>query len=610
MSSQPPIASPRAVFVGRVIDLVGQAMLPAGLGALLGFYAADQGLRLLPTMLEATLAWTLLALALIAAGRLLRGRLVRATPEGVKLRKRVVAVLVLMALALGARLGVHYAQQPSPLTQIEAADFDVAFAQDAESYRVQTQGMERLLAELERQGVPAAGKERVLSADEERLLLDSWKALLDYAVALDAIRVFWEDWYRFDPSRVQRSYHLRSYLLTYAAELSLYEKAARFCKPVLENPNAKKFLDNPHPEQGLPANSFSHFRQEFLGSRDQARVLAGQQYLGVLEKLFRGRSEAAALGTGWLWKACEQHLGVIGAVAPIDRAELTVRADSQVLKRSLRRVWFPVQKETAEMMGDIRVRRIGWYLIPHEQQEQADALLQPGDIMISRKNWYMSNVGLPGFWPHAILYLGDTQKLAAYFDEDPGVRAWLIEETGQEQSFSQYLERRFPTAWLRYRLGVDGDPARVIEAVGEGVLLNSLNHVAGDYLSAMRPRLDKRAKAQAIAEAFSHWGKPYDFDFDFATDHAVVCTELVWRAYRPEEGKQGLDLALHRVAGRMTLPANLIVGLYAEQSASEERLLDFVFFIDANEHERRTFFSDETAFKASWRRTKWDFAQQ
>jgi hypothetical protein len=606
----PPLSDrPRAVRTGRALDLIGQAMLPTGLGALAGFYAADQGMRLLPDLLELTLAWTLAALALIALGKLLRGRLFTPTPEGMRLRKRVVAVLVLMALALGARLGVHYLKEPAPLTELSPAAFEQAFAQDAAALRESERGLERLLQALERAGVPAPGDDVALSADDEALLLDTWQALLDYSVALDATRVFWEDWYRFDPSRVERAQHLRAFLLCALAEATLYEKAARFTAPVLKNPSAKKFLDEAHPAAGLPEGSFSHLRQEVLGTRDQAMILAGERYLAVLEKGLGGRREARELGVEDLWRELEHRHAVIEAVAPIDRAALTVRADAQPLKRSVRRVWFPVQKETADWMGDVRVRRVGWYLIPEEQQAEAAAKMQPGDIMLTRKNWYLSNLGLPGFWPHALLFLGAPDELTAYFD-DPDVLEWIEVYTGQRMTFPQLLEQQFPEAWLRYRLDEDGHPHRIIEAVGEGVLFSTMSHASGDYMAAVRPRLDKVAKAQAILEAFSYWGRPYDFDFDFATDHAVVCTELVWRAYRPAEGKQGLEFPLTRVAGRVTLPANVLAQYFAQSLASPEPAYDFVLFIDAKEKEQTTFFADQAAFEGTWQRTKWDVAQR
>jgi hypothetical protein len=603
----PPIRDPRAVRAGRALDFLGQVIFPLMLGALGGFYAADQGVPLLPTMMRGTLSASILALLLIAVGRWLRGRAFVETPQGAKVRKRVVLALVLATMALGLRLAVYATERPSELTVMDPGDFEAAFEIDAANYREHDEGMEHLLSRLEARG--SLGGD-VLSEEEERLLLDTWESLYSYAIAMDQIRMFYEDYWRFDPSRVQRSYHLRSFLLTFAAELSLYEKATRFSRIVLENPNAKKFLDVPRPERNLPEASFSRFRQELLGSRDQARVIAGSHYLDFLASAVGGRNEAMSLGVSWLWRDVESHIQTIEATGSLEQATLTVRADTQLLKRQVRRVWYPIQKEAAEVLGDTRVRRIGWYLITEEQQAEMDPYLQPGDILMSRKNWYLSNVGLPGFWPHALIYLGDPAKLSAAMDSDPEVVAWIEAQTGQKLTFIQYLQTIAPSPALLYQLGHDGETWRVIEAISEGVVLNTMNHAAGDYLVALRPRLSMLARAQAIAYAFTQIDKPYDFDFDFATDHALVCTELVWRAYRPDEGKEGLNIPLIEVAGRKTLPANTLAEFYAEHADDPDRQLDFVYFLDAVEGERKAVVSDEAAFRASADRVKWDIAQK
>jgi hypothetical protein len=227
--------------------------------------------------------------------------------------------------------------------------------------------------------------------------------------------------------------------------------------------------------------------------------------------------------------------------------------------------------------------------------------------MLSRKNWYVSNVGLPGFWPHALLYVGAPDKLAAYFD-DPEVRAWVERTTGRVESLPDMLAHTHPSAWLRYQSGDGEGSYRVIEAISEGVSLNTLAHASGDYLAVMRPRLSKLAKAQAIVAAFGHLDKPYDYDFDFATDHALVCTELVWRSYRAGPGKDGLEIPLVDMAGRKTLPANQIAALFAAERGRADAQLEFVYFLDAIEHEHAAFVAGEDAFAASHARVKWDIA--
>ncbi len=591
--------------VGRTLDRLGLLGLPLTLGAALGFWASDQGVPLLPTMLEVLSGVCLLSVVLVGVGRWLGGRVQVDTPQGRRLRKRVVALLVIGAIAGAVRVAVYEAERPSPLTRLSPEAFSAAFSLDAQRYLDHDAAMEQVLQRIEaRPWVQDAGG-GPLSTEEEQLLLDAWASLWAATVELDGLRVWWEDWYRIDPARSSRDRHLQAFLLTFAAELSLHEKAARMSALVQDHREARKLLEAPRPELGLPRTSYSIYRQELLGSRDQARVLAGERYLDVLRLGVQGRAEARKLGIGWLWDAVEAHLATIEARTPIDRATLLVRADSQVLRRSLRRAWYPAQKGVAEAMGDTRTRRIGWYLVDEALQAQVVATAQPGDVLLARKNWYLSNVGLPGFWPHAILFLGSPDQLADWADTDE-IRAWA--ETQGAPSLPALLEQRDPVAWRQYLRPVDGETPVVLEAVSEGVTFNPISHAAGDYLAVLRPRLDRLARAQAVAEAFGHVGKPYDFDFDFATDSTLVCTELVWRSYRPGPGKAGMVWPLVTLAGRPTMPANEVARLYAEEHGRPDATFDFVMFVDASEKEQRAFLSDEAAFRESHARSRWDVA--
>jgi uncharacterized protein YycO len=73
----------------------------------------------------------------------------------------------------------------------------------------------------------------------------------------------------------------------------------------------------------------------------------------------------------------------------------------------------------------------------------------------------------------------------------------------------------------------------VIEAMSEGVLFTSLEHAVGeaDAVAVLRPRLTDAQRREAIARAFSHHAKPYDFEFDFFSTDRLVCSEVCYRAY-------------------------------------------------------------------------------
>jgi len=151
--------------------------------------------------------------------------------------------------------------------------------------------------------------------------------------------------------------------------------------------------------------------------------------------------------------------------------------------------------------------------------------LQPGDVFITRHDDAMSNLFLPGFWPHGAFYIGggsDREALGVGFASD-GV-------TNTEQ-----------------------DGVVVLEAKKDGVLLRDLHDtLAIDSFVVLRPKLSSDDITSAINRGLSHAGKLYDFVFDFSVSHRLVCTEVIYRAYHGV-GPIRFDLSLK--AGRYCLSA-------------------------------------------------------
>jgi len=591
--------------LGRALYYLGLLSLPLACGAALGFYAADRGLPWLPHMLEIILGILVFGLLAVPAGYLLGGRAFKQDAGKRKLRTRVAVCLVLAVLGLLGRLAVHWLERPSPLTELSVNDFNRACEIDTRRYFEYDRGLEHAVRYLEsRRDMFPPGGGAVLTPGQEEALLETWSTVHNYAFSLDQIRIFYEDYYRFDPSRAGRSRHLRSFLLTFASELSLFEKSSRLVDLIGRNRSAVKFLDAPHPEGHLAGGSFSRFRQELGGQRDLARVLAGEQYLKLLDKALGARAESLEYGCAPLWKHAEKHLAAVHLRSAASLGTGSARADLSILRGVLRRTWFPAQSRIAEFMGDARVRRIGVYLITRQQLEDMRRHLQPGDLMLCRKNWYLSNVGLPGFWPHAALYIGTPGAFDAYFD-DKEVREHVRDISGRDMTLGQYIRDRWPAAAAVHLSTDQGQPHEVIEAISEGVVVNTLAHASGDYLAVMRPKLGKLAKAKAMIEAFSHVGKPYDFDFDFATEHALVCTEVVWRSYRPAKDKPGLTYKLVDVVGRKTLPANEIARTFSEEHGKPGAQMEFVYYLAGREKQRKAVIAEESEFLETYKLTKW-----
>ena len=219
------------------------------------------------------------------------------------------------------------------------------------------------------------------------------------------------------------------------------------------------------------------------------------------------------------------------------------------------KAWYRIV-ETVAMAVRRRTKDIPYAVPTSGLVEQLKGKLLPGDIIITRKNWVMSNMFLPGFFKHGILYVGSFEDVATrHLWEDPEVA-----RNGD----------------LHCTPCDDGHERRIIEAIGEGVSLRSLEAgCQADYVAVFRPRLKDQDIEIALKRAFSQLGKPYDFAFSFATEDKLVCTELVYRCYRDL-----LNFKLEKIKGSERLPANAIIKKWRDERGTAEQELDLVAFID------------------------------
>jgi hypothetical protein len=168
--------------------------------------------------------------------------------------------------------------------------------------------------------------------------------------------------------------------------------------------------------------------------------------------------------------------------------------------------------------------------VDDELLRELDAILQPGDVLITRHDHAVTNYFLPGYWPHAALYVGseaDRHRLGVGLDEARAAR------------------------W-------SGD-RRTLEALKDGVLFRPLEEtLAVDAVAVIRPQLGQEELAHALARAAEHEGKLYNFDFDFFRSDRLVCTEVVYRAF---DDLGSIRIPLHERSGRPTLSAEDLLDL-------------------------------------------------
>jgi len=401
-----------------------------------------------------------------------------------------------------------------------------------------------------------------------------------------------------------------AFLLTYAAYLAKFSNGLRFIHKTIDNDLYEKKLDDPNPDYGISAGMYARLKWNTIHVLDVSNIVAGYQYYKLLNLTYKKQGLMAADNSSWIFGYIDSTYEYVKKEIESEGAQFFLANGLDIVKEKTFSAWFPVQTSVSEWMGDTKVKRLNRSLITQKQILDMKQHLKPGDIIVERRNWFISNIGLPGFWPHAELYVGTLDDMKLFFSDPPVTKYY--QGRGEYKDFIDYLNSKYPGKMKEYiKTAADGFPHQVIEAVSEGVRFSSLQEAtSADYIGVLRPRLTKLDIAKAVDEAFGYLGRPYDFNFDFLTDSSIVCSELIYKVYQDGPGKRGLGLKLRNIAGRKAMPPNDIVQKFDKEFDTAEKELDFVYFLDGSEGKNKAMVEGPQDFRISYKRPKWDIAQK
>jgi hypothetical protein len=320
---------------------------------------------------------------------------------------------------------------------------------------------------------------------------------------------------------------LRYFLIGYAALCLLIRIDKLMLFQVADHSIIQRKLNEPFPEYRIPRKQYTRI---FSAIVDQKNVLAIRNAIKFAN---RHRNDLQALRD-------DADVGfIVGQLAELE-SSLEPGAGSHLKKAwryvshkwrrrgvvSARNIMAAVMEgvgRTASEIADLKNKAVNDSI-----RESIGAFLQPGDVIITKHAKALTNLFIPGFWPHAALYVGTREQ----------IRGRGIEmEAGVDQLWQ--------------------DDICVLEARKDGVRLRPLTDTLSvDRFVVLRPNVNSAIVAQAISRALLHQGKMYNFDFDFFNSDRIVCTELIYRAY---DGLGSLSFPLSERAGRKTLSAEDLI---------------------------------------------------
>ncbi len=339
----------------------------------------------------------------------------------------------------------------------------------------------------------------------------------------------------------------QAFLIGFAAALLLVD-AARFLRETVESrPLVKRKLNEPIPAFGVPGDVYNMVQKSLLSSYHGWHLYHAVKYFSRHEDDFKaGTTNEQRQALLAVIDRLRHRLDV--PLRQFAQAKLKTRGKrwgGHVKRRLFGRAMYGLQKLMGTLMAEKYLRLGHQPSLPPAIADELQAILEPGDVLACRKEYALTNYFLPGYWPHVALYLGP---------------AGTMEE----------LATTMPTAARpRFPAFVNDDPhaGLVIESMRDGVQVRPLDSPFGsDSIAVIRPRLANPDVVLGLTRSLNHFGKPYDFGFDFRRSDRLVCTEVVYRAF---DGVGPMHMPLVQRLGRPTLSGNDLICMALSRQSFE-----------------------------------------
>lgn len=332
---------------------------------------------------------------------------------------------------------------------------------------------------------------------------------------------------------------LPAFTVAFAAACLLLRQARGLAGLAAGQPLLARKLDEASSGHGLPRKTFARM---FRATTDPVRLL---QFRRAADFYDKHRSEIAQLASDPELSPVLRLLG--------DEEEWIERRRRDILRRRLGYGWFTFLRShrsawkksvfgffesSGRAVAELKQPGIKPIGAPKRVSDSHRAkilrLARPGDIFLTRHDDALSNLFLPGFWPHAAFFIGTESQRAE-------------------------LGLQLPAGLARRAR----DPVVFLEAKKDGVRFRPVEDTLEvDAFVVLRPPLAGAELAAVLERGMRHEGKLFDFSFDFRNSDRLACTEVIYRAYH---GAGDLAFSLVETGGRHCLPAEELIGQALEQ---------------------------------------------
>ena len=351
--------------------------------------------------------------------------------------------------------------------------------------------------------------------DEDERLREVYAQYLEVRTALRAAVARMEPWVDMG-QQLDRKDQLRVFILGFTAACFLIRSGLFMIGMAEGRRVVRRKLDEAEPRYRIPRKSFTEVYRLQTSVRRMWKFHEAWQFYDRHRSEIHDLHDDPDLGEiVTLLAAEEPFMETRRRAYWNNRIRYRLHSFRRRHRTTFEQAMFQLFEFGGRTVAELRDPTAGFRKLPKRASgppcEAVASLLEPGDIIVTRHRDALSNLFLPGFWPHAALFVG---KLG----------------NGQ------------------------GD---VVEAKKDGVKLRHLcETLSVDAFLVLRAKVGSPVRDCAAERALTHVGKLYDFAFDFCQADRLACTALVYRSWH---GQAGITFQLGEQSGRMCLSAEDLI---------------------------------------------------
>lgn len=478
---------------------------------------------------------------------------------------RIISIIFISFAAYGL-----YAILPTILRikKINFSNLLKNFHQDLETINLLNKIATKLIKKINNYNNPSFQiGEKIIKNRQE--IKKHWQEIVSIIFEIDTIKKRYRQFLSFQNLTEKSKYDL-AFLLSFYALLTQHKLFIKISKATKNNTKLEQTLNQKDEYDAIPKNSLDRILTQMTDADESIKIAAGELYFHTIKT----NNDPIVSD---LQNTITKHLESISQNF-WEYSNVGLKKPFKLIKKIVNDTVFPIKKQI--MIGGSNIE------LPFRKKliskkvilEKIKPKLKPGDIILTRKEWQLSNLGIPGYWTHALLYTGKLEELSTSTKK-------IIQENNPE--IAKQMAKK-----------------QILESTSKGVHLSKLTKaLKSDSLVILRTKLNQSELESVILEAFKHYGKPYDYELDFIHNHSLICSELIYKSFLTSK-KINFEIPNYNWNYYMMVPNNL-AEKFAQELNQEQQELDCILYLEGNTIKNKLTPRSGKAFSESAFYSKW-----